>query len=50
MPLIKSASDHAFSENLLKERYAGKPLAQALAIAYDARRRAGGKKRRKSKR
>jgi hypothetical protein len=40
MPLRKSASKAAFSRNVSAERHAGKPLAQALAIAYSTKRRA----------
>jgi hypothetical protein len=44
MPLTKSASPAAFKDNLKAELAAGKPRAQALAIAYDVQRRhrAGG--------
>ena len=34
MPLNKSRSKAAFSENVATERAAGKPIKQALAIAY----------------
>lgn len=34
MPLKKSASDKAFTENLKRELGAGVPKKQALAIAY----------------
>jgi hypothetical protein len=40
MPLVKSKSKAAFSSNVAKERQAGKPLPQALAIAYSVQRRA----------
>ena len=40
MPLIKSKSQPAFVKNLKAEIKAGKPRAQALAIAYDVKRRA----------
>lgn len=43
MPLKKSKSSAAFSENVKKEVAAGKPTKQALAIAFDVQRRAGGK-------
>jgi hypothetical protein len=43
MPLKKSKSDEAFKENVKKEIAAGKPTKQAVAIAYDVKRRAGGK-------
>ncbi len=39
MPLIKSRSKKAFSKNVAKEMDAGKPQNQALAIAYDVKRR-----------
>jgi len=42
MPLKKSKSDKAFKENVRKEVAAGKPVKQAVAIAYDVKRRAGG--------
>lgn len=34
MPLVKSPSKKAFSQNVKSERKAGKPAKQALAIAY----------------
>lgn len=34
MPLIKSTSKKAFGENIARERAAGKPEKQAVAIAY----------------
>ena len=40
MPLVKSKSKEAFSANVAKERHAGKPLPQALAIAYSVQRKA----------
>lgn len=40
MPLIKSKSKRAFESNLKAELGAGKPKAQALAIAYSTQRRA----------
>lgn len=47
--LIKSKSKKkAFSENVKREREAGKPEKQALAIAYSVKRKAG-KKSKKSK-
>lgn len=45
MPLVKSGSMRAFKENVKREISAGKPRDQALAIAYDVKRRnrsAGG--------
>ena len=35
MPLIHSKSNKAFQENIRKEREAGKPENQAVAIAYN---------------
>ena len=40
MPLKKSASTKAFSENIKKEVKAGKPVKQAVAIAYSVKRKA----------
>jgi hypothetical protein len=40
MPLTKSSSDKAFTSNLRKELGAHKPMKQALAIAYETKRRA----------
>ena len=34
MPLIKSTSKQAFGENIAREREAGRPEKQAVAIAY----------------
>ena len=45
MPLKKSASSGAFSENVKKEMAAGKPQKQAVAIAYSVQRSAGHKKK-----
>jgi len=42
MPLIHSKSKKAFAENIRKEREAGKPEDQAVAIAYNV---AGKEKR-----
>lgn len=44
MPLIKSASTAARKKNLGKEIAAGKPPAQAAAIAYSVQREASKKK------
>ena len=41
MPLIKSTSKKAVRENIDKEKAAGKPHKQAVAIALDTARRAG---------
>jgi len=38
MPLVKSTSKRAFGENIAKERAAGKPIKQAVAIAYATQR------------
>ena len=46
MPLIKSKSKAAFSKNVAAEVKAGKPVKQAVAIAYSEKRAAkktGGK-------
>jgi len=48
MPLIKSTSKKAFKENVSKEIAAGKPVKQAVAIAY-ATKRSAAKKTSKSK-
>lgn len=45
MPLIKSKSKKAFSENVRREMRAGKPQKQAVAIAYSIK---GESKMRKS--
>ena len=42
MPLNKSKSKAAFSENVAAEMHAGKPQKQAVAIAYAVKRRAEG--------
>lgn len=44
MPLIKSGSKKAFRENVKAEVHAGKPIKQAVAIAYSTKRKAEGKK------
>ena len=38
MPLIKSKSPKAFKENIRTEVKAGKPVKQAVAIAYSVKR------------
>jgi hypothetical protein len=43
MPLIKSTSKQAFGKNIGAELKAGKPMKQAVAIAY-AEKRAAAKK------
>jgi hypothetical protein len=47
MPLIKSSSRSAFRKNVAAEARAGKPIKQAVAIAYSVKRQAArkGKKR-----
>jgi hypothetical protein len=40
MPLKKSASKEAFSENVKREMDAGKPQKQSVAIAYATKRAA----------
>ena len=45
MPLTKSPSKKAFSENIRKEIAAGKPQKQAVAIAYSVKREAQKQKR-----
>ncbi len=43
MPLVKSKSKEAFSRNVSAEVKSGRPLKQALAIAYSVQRKAKGK-------
>jgi hypothetical protein len=43
MPLKKSTSKSAFKSNIKKEIEAGKPQKQAVAIAYNIKRKAGAK-------
>ena len=45
MPLKKSASKKAFSENVKTEMAHGKPQKQALAIAHATQRKAQAKKK-----
>ena len=50
MPLTHSTSKKAFGENISKERAAGKPIKQAIAIAYATQRDAAkGKTKKTSK-
>lgn len=49
MPLIKSKSKKAFSENIKREVEAGKPQKQAVAIAYSEKREAEKKTKKKKK-
>lgn len=44
MPLMKSKSEKAFKENIKTEVKAGKPVKQAVAIAYATKRAAAKKK------
>jgi hypothetical protein len=48
MPLKHSASQKALESNLRRELEGGKPMKQALAIAYSVQREAINKKRKKS--
>jgi hypothetical protein len=43
MPLIKSRSKKAIGKNIAKEKAAGKPKKQAVAIALNTARKAGAK-------
>jgi hypothetical protein len=49
MPLVKSSSKAAFRKNIRAEVHSGKPVKQAVAIAYSVKRRAAAKKGKKSK-
>lgn len=44
MPLKKSTSKEAFKSNVKAEIKAGKPVKQAVAIAYNVKREAAKKK------
>ena len=44
MPLVKSPSKAAFRKNVAAEVKAGKPVKQAVAIAYSTQRKAAKKK------
>jgi hypothetical protein len=44
MPLKKSGSPKAFKSNVRAEVKAGKPVKQAVAIAYSVKRKAQGKR------
>jgi hypothetical protein len=48
MPLVKSTSKTAFRKNIKAEVAAGKPVKQAVAIAYSVQREAGRKPASKS--
>ncbi len=51
MPLKRGSSRKVISENIRREIRAGRPQKQAVAIAFDVARKAGGKiKRRKATR
>lgn len=43
MPLVKSTSKDAFRKNVKAEMNAGKPVKQAVAIAYSVKREAAKK-------
>lgn len=43
MPLVKSASPKAFRQNVKVEVAAGRPVKQAVAIAYSTQRQAAAK-------
>jgi hypothetical protein len=43
MPLVKSTSKEAFRKNIKAEVNAGKPVKQAVAIAYSVKREAAKK-------
>lgn len=45
MPLTKGKSKAAFNKNVAAEVKSGKPIKQALAIAYSVKRKAEGKKK-----
>jgi len=47
MPLIKSKSEQAFKKNIKTEIKAGKPVKQAVAIAYSEKREAAKKDKKK---
>jgi hypothetical protein len=47
MPLVKSTSKEAFRKNVKAEVGAGKPVAQAVAIAYATKRAADTSKPKK---
>ena len=44
MPLVKSSSKNAFRKNIKAEMASGKQQKQALAIAYDVKRKAAARK------
>jgi hypothetical protein len=44
MPLMRSVTDKAFKSNIRREVGAGKPVKQAVAIAYSEKRKAAARK------
>ena len=44
MPLVKSSSKNAFRKNIKAEMASEKPQKQAVAIAYDVKRKAAARK------
>ena len=44
MPLVKSTSKEAFRKNIKAEVAAGKPIKQAVVIAYNTKRAAASKR------
>lgn len=49
MPIKKGKSQKTFKENVSKMRDEGKPLSQALAIAYEAKKQSAKKSSKKKK-
>lgn len=49
MPLIKGSSDKTRQKNIAREVHAGKPLKQAIAIAYAVQRAVNRKKKKRRK-
>lgn len=49
MPLIKSTKPEAFKKNIKTEVAAGKPVKQAVAIAYSEKREAAKKEKKAKK-
>ena len=49
MPLMKSTSKKAFNKNVAAEVKAGRPVKQAVAIAYSTKREAAKKSKGKTK-
>lgn len=47
MPLKKSSSKKALKKNIATEVKAGRPVKQAVAIAFSVKRKASGKKAKK---